>query len=328
MNGISISNNEFSSEEVEEFKTEGRELIDSAEADLLKLDRGDPFQSHYSALFRVFHSLKGGAGMLGFNELQAHVHVLETEFQSCKTHHSLTKEQISYFLKGVDHVRQILDGDHSQSFDLKFPPSSNAEAAPLAETPSVVSSSSANETADLKAESVPKIRVMMIDDETEILDILSMMLGAPDFESKTFSNPSQALEVIKEFRPDVLFTDFRMPEMDGMEVLSSAQRLDPDLPVIFLSGHISKDVLLKALAEGVFGALEKPFSAAQVIGMAKQATEKRRVVRLLKQAINLLHYQYSDLDQYLAEKGSPELRESMRSQFIALLEAKKALKLR
>ena len=63
---------DLSTEEIREFKNEALELLDEAEQSLLSLEKGGDFSKTYAAVFRVFHSLKGGAGMLGLQELQSH----------------------------------------------------------------------------------------------------------------------------------------------------------------------------------------------------------------------------------------------------------------
>ncbi len=100
----------FSDQEIEEFKTEARELLDVAENSLLALDKGSDFNQTYDATFRSFHNLKGAAGMMEMLELQSHTHELENVLMPFKDQPSLGKNYISYFLKGIDAARVILDG--------------------------------------------------------------------------------------------------------------------------------------------------------------------------------------------------------------------------
>lgn len=101
----------FSPEEIEEFKVEAQELMDMAEKSLLSLDQGGDFKTCFDSVFRGFHNLKGGAGMMEFLDLQAHTHELETIFMGFKEKTSIPKEFINLFLRGIDAARSILDGE-------------------------------------------------------------------------------------------------------------------------------------------------------------------------------------------------------------------------
>lgn len=107
----------FSAEELLEFKTEASELLDQAEDALLKIDKGASYKSNYDSIFRAFHSLKGGAGMLGMDALMKHMHHLEDHFQQCKNDEVLPKNRVSYFLSGIDGARTLLN---NQSIEFKY----------------------------------------------------------------------------------------------------------------------------------------------------------------------------------------------------------------
>lgn len=101
----------FSEEEIEEFKVEALELLESAEKSLLALDDGEDFKTHFDTIFRGFHNLKGAAGMMELNELQAHTHELESILMRFKTADEIPKAHISFFLRGIDAARSILDNE-------------------------------------------------------------------------------------------------------------------------------------------------------------------------------------------------------------------------
>lgn len=108
----------FSDQEIEEFKTEARELLDVAESSLLALDKGSDFKQTYDATFRSFHNLKGAAGMMEMLPLQAHTHELENVLMPFKDQPSMGKNYVSYFLSGIDAARVLLDGGKIK-FDYK-----------------------------------------------------------------------------------------------------------------------------------------------------------------------------------------------------------------
>ncbi|MGE3610979.1 MAG: chemotaxis protein CheW [Bacteriovoracaceae bacterium] len=118
----------FSQEEIEEFKVEAQELMDLSEKSLLALDQGGDFKTCFDSIFRGFHNLKGGAGMMEFLELQSHTHELETIFMSFKEKTSIPKNYINFFLRGIDAARTILDGEKVE-FDFTV-----KDEAPISET--------------------------------------------------------------------------------------------------------------------------------------------------------------------------------------------------
>ena len=101
----------FSDQEIEEFKTEAIELLDVAEKSLLALDLGSEFKLTYDAVFRSFHNLKGAAGMMEMQRLQAHTHELESILMPFKDRNEMPKNYVSFFLNGIDAPRSILDGN-------------------------------------------------------------------------------------------------------------------------------------------------------------------------------------------------------------------------
>ena len=117
----------FSEQEIEEFKVEALELLDMAEQSLLSLNQKAPFEPVFDTVFRCFHSLKGGAGMMDLGTLQAHVHELESILMRFKGAQEMPNRYVSFFLKGIDGSRTILDGKK-----IEFDYSVTAEQAPVA----------------------------------------------------------------------------------------------------------------------------------------------------------------------------------------------------
>ncbi len=326
---------EFSREEIEEFNTEALDLLDEAERNLLSLERGANFSNTYAAIYRVFHSLKGGAGMLDLKVLAGHMHKLENQYEQCKPLGSIPSAVATYFLKGVDAAKRVIDGERLDFdygvFSLDSAPassSSNTQAAPGNDA--VPSSPAQKPKGDLSPESVSfyelGARVLIIDDEPELIEIIDDALTQAGFVVAGFTSPAEALKQIKIFKPDVVVTDYKMPEITGLEVLQQVSQLDPDLPVIYVSGHLTKEVILQSLASGVFSAIQKPFNHGALVAVCKNAAERYRLVKLLNNTISFIYYQYSNLDQYLQAQGSGEIREQMRLQVRELIEAKRKLK--
>lgn len=94
-----------------EFLEEVVELCEDAENALINLSKGGEFSDNYNEIFRAFHSVKGAAGMLGYETLQEHMHILETHFESLKENNHLNQEEIDLFLNGIDSALKITQGE-------------------------------------------------------------------------------------------------------------------------------------------------------------------------------------------------------------------------
>ncbi len=316
---------EFTAEEIQEFKNEAHELLDEAENNLLSLEKGGDFVKTYAAVFRVFHSLKGGSGMLGMNDLQAHMHQLENHYQECKHLTTLPSPIASYFLSGIDASRQIMGGK-KPAFDYSLFNITPPNVTKTKQEPEPEKTSTTSEKIATQAFKAEETKILVIDDEPEIVEILMDLLKESGFEVAGHTSPKEALENISIFKPDVVLSDYKMPDFTGFEVLQEINKIDPDLPVIFISGHLSKEIILEALAYGIYDAIEKPCKPGEVVTKCKNAAERFKITKLLSNAISFIYYQYSDLDKFLQSQGAKEVREQMHEQFKTLLNAKRKLK--
>ena len=110
------------------------------------------------------------------------------------------------------------------------------------------------------------IRVLVLDDQREIADFLSQLVDLMGYEATAESNPRRALELIEEQEFDLVFTDFRMPEINGEQVYNAAVASRPELAkrIIFLSGDVSNDEMLGFVESVGAISLKKPFHFSNV----------------------------------------------------------------
>ena len=108
-------------------------------------------------------------------------------------------------------------------------------------------------------------RVMVVDDEALVRDLLHMFLVGEGYEVIAFASGTEALGAVPAFRPDVILVDSRMPGLSGTDVLGELRRTRVTVPVILISGTPGRP------GEGFFCALLKPFdlqTLAEVVGAA------------------------------------------------------------
>lgn len=102
------------------------------------------------------------------------------------------------------------------------------------------------------------IRILIVDDEAEAGEILSLRLGRRGFEPEYAPGGEAALAYLENNSPDVVVLDVKMPGMDGLETLKRIRADHPSLPVIILSGHADLGDAAKGMELGAFFYLLKP----------------------------------------------------------------------
>jgi DNA-binding NtrC family response regulator len=130
--------------------------------------------------------------------------------------------------------------------------------------------------------------VLIVDDETAILDTLRILLRNEGFEPHVAHGGRAALEQIPALRPDIILTDIRMPNVGGVEVLAAARENDPDVPVILMTAQATLQSAMQAVNAGAFYYIQKPFRNDELIAILRRAAEHRRLRvenRSLKQEI-------------------------------------------
>ena len=137
-------------------------------------------------------------------------------------------------------------------------------------------------------------RVLIVDDEPDMLESCSRILSRQGYACTTAGDGRAALAILERDRPDLLLTDFKMPEMDGMALLRRAHELDPALPVIMITGFATIEAAVAAIKEGAFDYLPKDFSIDQLRVAVERALryrgvqiENRNLRQQLQQALGL-----------------------------------------
>ncbi len=114
-------------------------------------------------------------------------------------------------------------------------------------------------------------RVLIVDDEPSIRDVLSRTLSMAEYKVETVGDARGALDRLRLADFDLLIADLRMPGMDGLALIREARRLQPALKVIIVTGYSSEESAIEAVNLGVVGYLIKPFRVPQVLSAAARA---------------------------------------------------------
>ncbi|ANY88010.1 MULTISPECIES: sigma-54-dependent transcriptional regulator [Pseudomonas] len=120
--------------------------------------------------------------------------------------------------------------------------------------------------------------VIVVDDEASIRTAVEQWLSLSGFSVQLFTRAEECLAQLPEHFPGVVISDVRMPGMDGLQLLERLQVLDPDLPVILLTGHGDVPMAVEAMRNGAYDFLEKPFTPQTLLSSLRRALEKRQLV--------------------------------------------------
>ncbi len=129
--------------------------------------------------------------------------------------------------------------------------------------------------------------VIMVDDDPSVLDAWREMLEIEGLRVSAFGTGAPALASLGPDREAIILSDVRMPGMSGLELAAAARAIDPELPVILMTGHGDIPMAIEAVRNGVWDFLEKPADPVHLIQTTRRALDYRRLVldnRRLRQA--------------------------------------------
>jgi CheY-like chemotaxis protein len=136
----------------------------------------------------------------------------------------------------------------------------------------------------------PKARILAVDDESIILDSFRKILAVAGYSIDTVEKGQEALGLILKRDYDFVFTDLKMPEMDGLEVTKAVKHLRPDIDVIVITGYASIETAVETMKFGAMDYVQKPFTEDELIAFFNKCLIKRndRLEREMKPRVRLI----------------------------------------
>lgn len=155
-----------------------------------------------------------------------------------------------------------------------------------------------NEAKTLKRAEVPnpKAKILCVDDEEVILGTFRKILVLDGYSVDTVETGQEALGLIQKHHYDFLFTDLKMPLMDGVEVTKSVKHLRPDIDVIIITGYASIETAVETMKYGAMDYVQKPFTEDELLAFVNNALIKRqdKIQKQLKPKVHITHVPASD----------------------------------
>ncbi len=154
----------------------------------------------------------------------------------------------------------------------------------------------------------PKAKILCVDDENVILDSFRKILVLEGYSVDTVDNGKEALGLIQKHHYDFVFTDLKMPEMDGIEVTKAVKHMRPDIDVIIITGYATIESAVETMKYGAMDYVQKPFTEDELLVFTKQCLIKRkeRIEKELKPKVHitsLSEYPQSEFEEFSIPGG-------------------------
>ncbi len=131
--------------------------------------------------------------------------------------------------------------------------------------------------------------VVLVDDDNALRRATRQTLELGGFSVTDFGKAADALNMLSPAYEGIVITDVRMPQMDGLEFFARLKTIDPDLPVILITGHGDIPMAVEAIQDGAYDFIAKPFAADRLVLSARRASERRQLIlenRALRAAVD------------------------------------------
>ena len=154
-------------------------------------------------------------------------------------------------------------------------------------------------------------RIILVDDEKIVTSAFKTLLKVEGYKDvQCFNNPNEAIEYLEGNAPDIVVSDFLMPEMNGLEFLTKVKELYPEVSTIMLTGYADKENAIKAINEiGLYKYIEKPWDNEDLLINVRNGIERSHLLSSLRQKIaeleeakKQLEIYSTDLEKLVAER--------------------------
>jgi two-component system, OmpR family, response regulator len=151
------------------------------------------------------------------------------------------------------------------------------------------------------------VRVLVVDDEPSLTDLLSMALRYEGWEIRTAGDGAGALKAAREFRPDAVVLDVMLPDVDGLELLRRLRADTPDIPILFLTARDAVEDRIAGLTAGGDDYVTKPFSLEEVVARLRGLIRRTKAADARNEALLVVGDLTLDEDSHEVRRGGEEI---------------------
>ena len=142
------------------------------------------------------------------------------------------------------------------------------------------------------------IKILVVDDDEIVREVIISLLSSEGYAVRSAKDGLDAIEILNKENINLVITDLRMPGADGIEVLKEAIKMDPDRAVIILTAYGTLDTALKAIREGAYDYMTKPFKMEEMIIRVNNAYERTLLVIKMRALVKSLREILSNMMLY------------------------------
>lgn len=151
------------------------------------------------------------------------------------------------------------------------------------------------------------VRVLVVDDESSLTELLAMALRYEGWEIRTAGDGAEALRSAREFRPDAVVLDVMLPDIDGLEVLRRLRADTPDIPVLFLTAKDDVADRIAGLTAGGDDYVTKPFSLEEVVARLRGLIRRTRAAFAQSEALLVVGDLTLDEDSHEVRRAGTQI---------------------
>ena len=143
----------------------------------------------------------------------------------------------------------------------------------------------------------------VVDDEPLIVELVSEILEGMNVRVRSFLDGEEVLKAIDDDHPDIILSDIKMPKVDGLTMLKKLDESGLKIPIIFISGFVTKDAVLAGLKSGARYFIEKPLDDKRIISLVDSVLKNVKAKRLIEKSLDYVMYQFANQEKILIESG-------------------------
>jgi len=121
-----------------------------------------------------------------------------------------------------------------------------------------------------------KTLILVVDDKFSDRETLKTILEDKGYRVATAKDGTEAIEMVKSKHYDIIFLDVILPGMDGVETFERVKGIDPEVTVIMMTGYTAEDLVRKAVSEGAYTCIYKPFDMEKLIGLVEGISKEKK----------------------------------------------------
>jgi CheY-like chemotaxis protein len=299
-------NSKRNEEELAAFKLEALEALNEVEIGLVSMNLGRRVQDNVETIGRFLHAIHAGAKLNKMEALTRHVNEMFASLLQMNEEKIHRSDGIYYLICGCQEIRRFFDGHPINFKSVK----TLSKAGRMID--GEVLETYRNIFNRLKDATMSKGLIMVVDDEPDMGDLLKKQLEDCEFAAECFDSGDKLLNRVATRTPDLIISDYNMPGMNGVELMRATHKINDEIPVIFVSAFLTKDVVLEALRLGAFGFVEKPVDEVQLLLMVETAVARSKATKLINRSLNFLKYHFAELNETLQKHGKSALVNSIR----------------